>query len=150
MDAERISELGKTAAAKVERYLPQLEDRYARAFRAAGRRAASAFEAKAVPHIVAAGDDKEQAAWTPPDFDEILDQELTKGDWQTKAAGIHKSMIRASVGSIISDVGIRFNLKNPLVQALLESMRVRTGNAITEAAQEILRATVGKLSLIHI
>jgi 2'-5' RNA ligase len=120
----------ETGRVRAEEHLAALERGYRLTLRAAGRHAADRFSALATDHLTAAVDPK----WSPPEESQLLNGETMQQDARKRTLAARKNTLKAVMAPALAEVGVGFDLTNPLIAGLVDGLGARTtdlGDAIS-------------------
>ena len=115
-------------------HLDALTRAYARALRAAGRRAASEF--RQTETLTAAANPHDPPDWTPPPTGSVIDAAALAADTKRKTAKLHEAMLTAAAEEILQPLGLSFDITAPTSQALLDAVGRRIQDGIASAISE--------------
>lgn len=148
MNAARFNRQINRGRLNAERNLSALERGYRIALQTEGHRVADRFEELATDHLTA---DATDPKWTPPQTDELIDDAALIADAKKRTAAAHKAAVKAVVAPVVSDIGVAYDVSNPLISGLLEGLGVRAqdlGDAIrAQVADAVLAGYQGGLSV---
>lgn len=137
---------GRQAA---EGNLPALERGYRITLQSAARHAGDRFAALATDHLTA---DATDPKWTPPQDEQLFDLDALAADAQKRTKAAHQASVKAVMAPALADVGLSYDLTNPLVAGLVDSLGVRAadmGDAVRgDVARSVLDSYQKGLSVI--
>jgi hypothetical protein len=123
---------------QAEEHLGRIADGYRIALQTAGSKAAERFARLATAHLTA---DATNPGWTPPENQELVDAAELQRDARKRTAAAQKAALRAVVGSALGEVGISFDLANPLAAGLLDGLGVRAQD-LEEAVRDQIATAI--------
>lgn len=129
-DPQHVNRLVEQGRRRAEDHLAELEAIYTRLLRAAGRGAATSFEAQAITAAV--------NPWNPP-TDDLVNGEALAEDAAAAVAPVYRRILKAV--SPAADLGIAFDVQHPASQALLAGVSARLG-ALGEAIRRQVDETI--------
>lgn len=132
------------AQAAADRHEDALSAAYRTVLTSAGRTAERRFKRTAPLTAAAQPDDQghaQQPNWTPPNIDELVDLAAIATQTAAKTAPIHKAALK-SVANSYRDVGIAFDIVNPLSLTLLGQIGGRSGD-VAKSVRDDLAKIIG-------
>jgi hypothetical protein len=150
VNAARFNQHIDTGRAKAEGQLQALERGYRITLQAAARHAGDRFAALATDHLTA---DATDPKWTPPENDQLIDPAGMAADAQKRTQPARHAALKAVMALVLTDVGIAYDLTNPLIAGLVDKLGVRAadmGDAIRgDVAKAVLNAYQQGLSVAN-
>ncbi len=141
MSHAQLNAGARAGLAAAEEHLPALTRAYARALRAAGRRAAARLEQTA-PRVLTAAAEPEPPPWIPPPPGSLIDSEELAADTERKTASGHRLILAAAGNAAAEPLGISFDISAPASEAVLAQFAGRIQATIADAiAEQVSGAT---------
>lgn len=137
---ERLNRATAAGTTKAADHLAPLTRAYARALRAAGRRAAARFR-QTQPVLAAANPDP--PAWVPPPTVSLINNAELADDTNRKTGKLHRLILATAATEGLAPFGISYDIRAPTSLAILEAyaarIRATIGDAIAEQVTEAIR-----------
>lgn len=138
MKASELNRILDDRRRAVEAELPALTALYSRLLNRQGRKAAAALRKQTRLVTTAA------TGWQLPPEGNLFDPEETAEYAQAQLEATHTRIFWSVAGAPLTSAGISWTVTNPFAVAFIDGLGKRTGQALDEAVQPVIRETVFK------